>query len=135
MTKIQVKSLNPLNFPLEKQREIAKVGMGVSLALTASTALLMKNPTASKLHTLSGVALVGFSLWHYSLYPKAHASKTGASETKVSKMSVSGASTSKVSANLSKVSASNADTSVARKTRVSRASGRKARTNKTPSKA
>lgn len=55
---------------LEKQREIAKIGMGVSLALTATTALFMKNPRASKLHTLSGVALVGFSLWHYSLYPK-----------------------------------------------------------------
>lgn len=58
------------NFPLEKQREIAKIGMGVSLALTATTALFMKNPAASKIHTLSGVALVGFSIWHYSLYPK-----------------------------------------------------------------
>lgn len=58
------------NFPLEKQREIAKIGMGVSLALTATTALLMKNPSASKIHTLSGVALVGFSIWHYLLYPK-----------------------------------------------------------------
>lgn len=55
---------------LEKQREIAKIGMGVSLALTATTALFMKNPRTSKLHTLSGIALVGFSLWHYSLYPK-----------------------------------------------------------------
>lgn len=86
MKKIQVKSLNPLNLPLEKQREVAKMGMGVSLALTASTALLMKNPTASKLHILSGVALVGFSLWHYSLYP--HASKTSGRETNASKASV-----------------------------------------------
>ena len=64
------------NFPLEKQREFAKLGMGVSLALTAGTALLMKNPSANKLHILSGVALVGFSLWHYSLYPKEKAHKT-----------------------------------------------------------
>lgn len=71
----KTKSLNPLNFPLEKQKEVAKVGMGISLALTASTALLMKNPAASKLHILSGVALVGFSLWHYSLYPKEKAHK------------------------------------------------------------
>ena len=131
MTKIQVKNLNPLNLPLEKQREIAKMGMGVSLALTASTALLMKNPTASKLHTLSGVALVGFSLWHYSLYPKAHASKTSASagagkaNAGVSKMLVKDANSSKVSANKASAGAG-----VARKTSESRASGRKTRAKK-----
>lgn len=58
--------------PLEKQREFAKIGMGVSLALTAGTALFMKNSGAKTIHTLSGVALIGFSLWHYSLYPKPH---------------------------------------------------------------
>lgn len=58
--------------PLEKQRECAKIGMGVSLALTAGTALFMKNSGAKTIHTLSGVALIGFSLWHYSLYPKPH---------------------------------------------------------------
>lgn len=63
------------NFPLEKRREYAKIGMGVSLALTAGTALFMKNSGAKTLHTISGVALVGFCLWHYSLYPKPHKAK------------------------------------------------------------
>ena len=66
---------NLANLSLEKKREYAKVGMGVSLALTAGTALFMKNGVSSKLHTLSGIALIGFSLWHYSLYPKEKASK------------------------------------------------------------
>ena len=62
-------------FSLESQKEFAKIGMGVSLALTATTALFMKNSSASKLHIASGIALVGFSLWHYSLYPKEKAVK------------------------------------------------------------
>lgn len=113
----ELKSLNPLNLPLEKQREIAKMGMGVSLALTAGTALLMKNPTANKLHILSGVALVGFSLWHYSLYPKASGQKARVSAKNTS---VSEVSALKVRAN---------------KANVKNASTRKVRTNKAPSKA
>ncbi len=66
---------NLANLPLEKKREYAKMGMGVSLALTAGTALFMKSGASSKLHTLSGIALIGFSLWHYSLYPKEKAKK------------------------------------------------------------
>ncbi len=65
---------NLANLPLEKKREYAKIGMGVSLALTAGTALFAKSG-AGKLHTLSGIALIGFSLWHYSLYPKEKARK------------------------------------------------------------
>lgn len=101
MKKNELKSLNPLNLPLEKQRECAKIGMGISLALTAGTALLMKNPTASKLHILSGVALVGFSLWHYSLYPKSGTTKArvNAKNTSVNEVSVKRASTRKVRAN------------------------------------
>lgn len=117
MKKNELKSLNPLNLPLEKQREYAKMGMGVSLALTAGTALLMKNPTASKLHILSGVALVGFSLWHYSLYPKSGATKARVSAKNTS---TSELSTLKVRAN---------------KASVKRASTRKVRANKAPNKA
>ncbi|CAM2917097.1 hypothetical protein [Helicobacter burdigaliensis] len=55
---------------IETKREIAKIGMGVSLFLTASSALFLKNKVAKNIHILSGISLVGFSLWHSSLYPK-----------------------------------------------------------------
>lgn len=55
---------------LEQKREIAKIGMSASLLLTAGSALFLRNKTAKAVHTISGVALVGFSLWHASLYPK-----------------------------------------------------------------
>lgn len=61
---------------LESKREMAKIGMGVSLALTTLSALNMQNQSANKLHVISGIALVGFSLWHYSLYPKEKAKKS-----------------------------------------------------------
>lgn len=55
---------------LETKREIAKIGMSASLFLTASSALFLKNKTAKTIHIGAGVALVGFSIWHASLYPK-----------------------------------------------------------------
>ncbi|ARR03066.1 hypothetical protein [Campylobacter vicugnae] len=65
-----VKESKKSKISLETKREIAKVGMSSSLLLTASTALFMKNKTAKTVHILSGVALVGFCLYHASLYPK-----------------------------------------------------------------
>ncbi|TQR60367.1 hypothetical protein [Campylobacter troglodytis] len=62
-------------FSLESQKELAKIGMGISLALTATTALFMNNPSTRKIHIISGAALIGFSIWHYSLYPKEKAIK------------------------------------------------------------
>lgn len=53
---------------IEFQRSAAKIAMGTSLALLAITALNLKNRQAVKLHTVSGVALIGFSVWHASLY-------------------------------------------------------------------
>lgn len=44
--------------------------MSASLLLTAGSALFLRNKTAKAVHTIAGVALVGFSLWHASLYPK-----------------------------------------------------------------
>lgn len=62
---------NPLaKFSLEQKREAAKIGMSASLLLTAGSALFLRNKTAKAVHTIAGVALVGFSLWHASLYPK-----------------------------------------------------------------
>jgi len=53
---------------LEVQKEVAKVGMTVSMGLTVATAFKMKNKRIKKLHVGAGVALVAFSLWHHSLY-------------------------------------------------------------------
>lgn len=55
---------------IETKREIAKIGMSTSLLLTAGSALFLKNKTAKTIHITAGVALVGFSIWHASLYPK-----------------------------------------------------------------
>lgn len=53
---------------LEVQKEIAKVGMTVTMGVTVVTAFKMKNKTMKNLHVGAGVALVGFSLWHHLLY-------------------------------------------------------------------
>ncbi|WP_299549243.1 hypothetical protein [uncultured Helicobacter sp.] len=55
---------------IETKREIAKIGMSASLLLTAGSALFLKNKSAKTIHITAGVALVGFSIWHASLYPK-----------------------------------------------------------------
>ena len=53
---------------LEVQKEVAKIGMTVSMGITVATAFKMKNKNIKNLHVGAGVALVGFSLWHHSLY-------------------------------------------------------------------
>ncbi|RDU54635.1 hypothetical protein CQA49_04665 [Helicobacter sp. MIT 00-7814] len=55
---------------LDSKREIAKLGMSVSLLTCVGSAFFMKNNSAKTIHVLSGVALVGFSIWHHSLYEK-----------------------------------------------------------------
>ncbi|MDD7567908.1 MAG: helicase [Helicobacter sp.] len=54
----------------ESKREFAKLGMSASLITCVGSAFFMKNKTAKNLHILSGIALVGFSIWHSSLYDK-----------------------------------------------------------------
>ncbi|MCI6217595.1 MAG: hypothetical protein MR629_03510 [Helicobacter sp.] len=54
----------------ESKREFAKLGMSASLMTCVGSAFFMKNKTAKNLHILSGIALVGFSIWHSSLYDK-----------------------------------------------------------------
>ncbi len=53
-----------------KSKEFAKAGMIVSLLAAAGTAFFQDNKKAKCLHIVSGVALVGFSYWHHSLYKK-----------------------------------------------------------------
>lgn len=63
---------------LDTKKELAKVGMSTSLALTVATAFFMKNRSAKRLHVVAGTALVGFSFWHHMLYQPRE--KDGASQ-------------------------------------------------------
>lgn len=50
-----------------RQKSIAKIGMSLSLGTLVATGLIAGRG-ARTLHVLSGIAMVGFSIWHYSLY-------------------------------------------------------------------
>ncbi|MFC2529125.1 MAG: hypothetical protein ACFNVQ_08640 [Campylobacter sp.] len=52
-----------LNF----QRKAAKTALGVSMGITALTALNM-NSRMSQLHKFSGIVMLGCAIWHASLY-------------------------------------------------------------------
>ena len=52
-----------LNF----QRKAAKVTLGLSMGITALTALNM-NSRMSQLHKISGLVMLGCAIWHASLY-------------------------------------------------------------------
>lgn len=53
---------------LETQRKVAKIGVGVSLGLVTLSAFGMKNKAIKAAHIISGIALVGFSIYHHGLY-------------------------------------------------------------------
>lgn len=61
------KKLN-INVDLDTKKEIAKIGMTASLGVVTATSFYMKNKFMKNLHIGSGVALIGFSLWHHLLY-------------------------------------------------------------------
>lgn len=65
--KKEEKSLIP-KLDLDTKKELAKIGMTASMGITVVTSLYMKNKTMKYLHVGAGVALVGFSYWHHSLY-------------------------------------------------------------------
>jgi hypothetical protein len=48
-------------------RAAAKIGMSISLGALVATGLL-PGVRSRHLHIWSGLALVGFSIWHHSLY-------------------------------------------------------------------
>lgn len=52
-------------------KTLAKHGMTVSLAALVATGFI-GGKTSKRLHLVAGVALVGFSLWHHSLYPSSN---------------------------------------------------------------
>jgi hypothetical protein len=49
-----------------EQRDLAKIGMVASMGTLLITGFLGRK--ASRLHIGSGLALIGFSYWHYRLY-------------------------------------------------------------------
>jgi len=57
---------------LRRKRSLAKTGMTASLGILAATGIMeglgKRSRTVRSLHVLSGLSLMGFSLWHYSLY-------------------------------------------------------------------
>lgn len=66
--------MRPRTSDLPRQREQAKAGLAVSLGVLVATGFLGRgrdgtlNRTARTLHLGAGLALVGFSYWHWSLY-------------------------------------------------------------------
>jgi len=56
---------------VQNRRTAAKTGLALTLGLTLATGL-MTGRRARVLHLCSGVALVGFSIWHWSLYQTPH---------------------------------------------------------------
>ena len=57
----------------QDQRDIAKFGMVASMGTLLVTGFMGKE--ASRLHIGSGLALIGFSYWHYKLYQPQDPSK------------------------------------------------------------
>lgn len=51
-----------------QKRTIAKYGMALSMGVLVTTGL-MDSKKSRALHLVSGASLIGFSVWHYSLYP------------------------------------------------------------------
>jgi thiosulfate reductase cytochrome b subunit len=61
------------NIDIARQRQQAKLGMTVALGALVATGLLSRmqgawTQGARTMHLCSGVALVGFSYWHLTLY-------------------------------------------------------------------
>ena len=51
----------------QSDRELAKLGMTVSLGILVATGL-SRTHTSRRVHIWAGTALVGFSVWHHMLY-------------------------------------------------------------------
>jgi hypothetical protein len=66
--------------PVIRQREQAKLGMAVSLGALVATGFLSRmagswSESSRTVHLCAGVALVGFSYWHWTLYQQNATSK------------------------------------------------------------
>ena len=52
---------------LTTQRNVAKIGMSAAMAAVVWTAV-KRGRTLKRYHTLAGVALLAFTVWHVTLY-------------------------------------------------------------------
>ena len=59
--------------PVKEQRNLAKIGMVASMGTLLVTGFMGRE--ASRLHIGSGLALIGFSYWHYKLYQPKNGSR------------------------------------------------------------
>ena len=53
---------------LNTHRQVAKVGMSVTLASVCLSALFMKNRSVKKFHVVSGIAFTCFAIYHVVIY-------------------------------------------------------------------
>lgn len=60
---------------VKKKRKLAKIGMTASLGLLTITAFSHILPYTKRTHTIAGLAMLGFSLWHANLYKSPHKKK------------------------------------------------------------
>jgi hypothetical protein len=55
----------------KRQRTLAKAGVVAALGVLVWTGMARPRRRYMQLHTLTGMALIGFTLWHWSLYGRA----------------------------------------------------------------
>lgn len=68
MTKpLPAQKVSRSNRSVLNQRVAAKTGMGVSLGALVWTAMA-RSRKVMRYHTVAGVALLGFTVWHLTLY-------------------------------------------------------------------
>lgn len=64
--------MTPRNSTLSEQRNQAKFGMSVAMGTLVATGFMSRmsgwTQTSRTVHLCAGVALVGFSYWHWTLY-------------------------------------------------------------------
>lgn len=53
---------------MKTQRTLAKAGVLVALGVLVWSGMQRPRRRYMKLHSLTGIALIGFTLWHWSLY-------------------------------------------------------------------
>ena len=62
-----MKKISDKKNSLQTKKSIAKYGMAASMGTLVATGL-MGGKKAKAVHIASGAVLIGFSVWHYSLY-------------------------------------------------------------------
>lgn len=55
-------------YDIKKHQKATKIALGISLGVLCVSALNINSKTMKKAHIISGIALVGLSLYHTNLY-------------------------------------------------------------------